>query len=684
MLKKGLCLALLAMIGLATGLVDPAAEALARTSAEAADLAEAARLRDERRWLDALAVYERLHAQQPDDDEIYRLRTLTLADLGGAEQAWRLYQDRPELFSAAERDRLEADRLARLVVWGALYAESEDTRLDEMQLAGQALQDYLNSLPPEQRASALRPRLDRIVALHAMERHTEVVAEYRALREEGVDIPAYALAKVGDSLLAERHPEEAVVVLEQAVAGMSDDFDSQLLLGYAYLESEDHERALAQIQALVDANEPWLHVEGARYDYPNWNRHVADTTLAMVLSYGDRLARAQQRLEELAAIAPNSADLQAKLGAIYSRRGWPQRALERQRMARTLEPRNLEARIGETESLLVLHRVDEARPMFAELLAGYPDHQHVQRLEEYWHKRLGSRWIVRAARGRTENGAVSTSPLGSRDADYSFYLESPLLADRWRLTAHIAETWIDDAETRVHNTRGGAGLLYAHDRLQVAVEVSQPFDNFSNRTSLSLSGDWRFQDTLNAYAGLYRADPQASLQARRFGITADSVEFGLQWTPSELGQLGVSFKHWDYDDDNRREALGLAGERRLLTHPHFQLTAIGDAYASRGSLDDAPYFNPSRDASWSAGLRAEHLVWRSYERDFRHRLTASAGQYWQEDFGTAGVPKLEYRHQWRFGMGRVLDYGVGWSRPVYDGERETYLNFDLEFRWGMW
>nr|CEH71237.1 hypothetical protein XACS582_5150004 [Xanthomonas citri pv. citri] len=29
-----------------------------------------------------------------------------------------------------------------------------------------------------------------------------------------------------------------------------------------------------------------------------------------------------------------------------------------------------------------------------------------------------------------------------------------------------------------------------------------------------------------------------------------------------------------------------------------------------------------------------------------------------------------------------MSYGVSWSRPVYDGQREQQLGLDLDFRWG--
>ncbi|MEL1264743.1 poly-beta-1,6 N-acetyl-D-glucosamine export porin PgaA [Pseudoxanthomonas putridarboris] len=668
----------------ATSTPSPDASRESVPTSRQASLDQAARLRDDRQWLAALAIYERLLAHRPADDDAYRLRTLTLADLGAADRAWQLYRDRPQAFSPEQRERLETDRLARLIVWGGLYAEDEATRLDEMRLAERLMGDYLASLAPEQRESALRPRLDRIIVLNTLEKHEQAVTEYRALLADGVQVPPYVLAKAGDSLLATQHPEDAIVALEQAVAAMPDEFDPQILLAYAYLEAEDHDRALALLRKLADANDPWPRAAGARLGHQNWRRFEADTNHAMMLSYGNRTAQAQQALEALAAIAPNNAGLQSRLGSVFIQRGWPERALQRQRIATTLDPRSIEARIGATEALLALDRVDQARPLHDELLRQFPANTHVQRLDRYWDAHLGWRGRAWAAAGRSdaEDGNVAASPLGNRDGEYGVYVESPLLGDRWRLTAQARDGWADFQGERVHGRYYGAGALYAHDRLSMEAQVLRPDDRYLDDTAVGLSAGWRFGDTLSASVAAFHADPEASLQARRSGIGADSWQASLAWTPSDLGQLGVRFKQWDYDDGNRRDEFGAYGQRRVFARPHLLIDVLGDAYASRGSRDDAPYFNPGRDRAVNAGVRIDHVAWRRYARHLRQRLEVTAGPYWQEGHGSAWVPRASYRHEWKFGVGQVLDYGISWSRPVYDGQREERLALDIEYRWG--
>src|SRR5690349_1887881 len=101
-------------IALATAAATcPVTSAFAVTRHETASdpLPEIERLRSQRQWLAALAHIERAQIQRPDDERLYRLQVLTLADLGGAERAWSLAEARPTLFSDAERQRLSSDRL---------------------------------------------------------------------------------------------------------------------------------------------------------------------------------------------------------------------------------------------------------------------------------------------------------------------------------------------------------------------------------------------------------------------------------------------------------------------------------------------------------------------------------------------------------------------------------------------
>lgn len=650
---------------------------------------EIERLRADRQWLAALSRIESAQAATPGDDRLYRLQVLTLADLGSAHRAWTLYQARPDLFDTAERKRLDSGRLARLAVWGSLYPEDEATRLDEMRSARDAFEQYRATQTPEQRQADLRTRFDELMLLNHLERHAEVVERYRALQAEGVEIPMYALSKVGASLLADKRPEEAATVLERVVREWPEDHDSQLQLAYAYSEGERFDDALAQLDKIKAAEPAWVRVNGAKQSVENWRHYDADSTQTMIRLYGEDTVGAQQRLEAMAAIGPDNPGVQTNLGVAYQKRGWTDRALQRFQMASTLEPTGVGARVGQVGAYLDHARVDLARPIHDELIANRPRDVQVRQMSESWDSRLGWQWLFSTASGRSDarGGGATASPLGTRDAVHRLEVRSPLINDRWRLTAHAQDAWADYPGDRVHDRRAGIGALYAYDRLSLGFGVDRATDRWldrGDRTGYYLDAGWRLNDAWRANASWYRQTPDASLQARGAGIDADALSLGLRWTPSERTSLGASAQQLRYSDDNRRSAVALNLDQRLYTSPHLLVAGLADLSASRASRRDAdvPYFNPSRDASLNLGVRLDHVAWRRYTRHFLQRLTATAGPYWQQGYGSAWVPQLRYEHEWRFGSGRTLNYGLNWSRPVYDGVREDRVAFDLSFRWG--
>lgn len=639
-----------------------------------------ARLRDEGRWLEALPLVQQELEQHPDDAGLYRLNTLLLADLGNAWKAWSLYQARPSAFEPAHAQRLESDYLARLVNWSRARAVDEDARLDEAEDAEARLREYLDRSGTAPAEASLRIRLDRLVLLNRLGRHEQLREEVQALQAEGQALPAYVAEPVGASLMAAGHPDEAIPFLEMATAVEPDNSQVRTELAYAYLESEQAGRALDYLRRWRDQEPAWGYADGARTPYQNWARYDADVALAMISAYSGQLPQAQQALEERVGIGPRNAGLQTSLGTVYHMRGWPTRALERHRIAHTLEPTEVGPRIGMVETLAALQRHDLARPLHDDLLARYPARPDVRRLHGEWVAERGWQLYAHIAGGRSR-GSDGTSPLGNEDRSWGLEVASPLLDDRWRGFAFLEQDRVDYDGTRVDPLWRGAGLRYAFDRLDAELWAGTPGDGIGG-TALGASLGWRLSDTWHIAAQAARNDRQASSQARAAGIAGDRIELKAAYAPHERAGLELAAGQLRYEDDNRRDFASATAWHRLATHPTWVLDGLGSAYASRGSREDAPYFNPSRDGSVELGLRLDQQLWRRYARHFRHRLTASLGRYWQEGYGSAAVPALEYRHEWQFGPGRVFEYGLSWSRPVYDGRRERHLGFEAGLRWG--
>lgn len=646
----------------------------------------ARQLRQSGRLTEALLQYEHVLAREPGNADAYRERVLTLADLGNSQLALELMRQRQPLFPLHERERIEGDRIARGVVWGATPPVDPAQPHAESAQALAELRRLQRDDPRKTTWEATRLRVDALLALNHLQRHQDVVDGYQALLDDAIDVPVYALTAVGDSLLALQRPADAIAVLDRVHAHDPQATQPRILLGYAWMERERFDVGLPYFESLAASQLAWPRVEGAKSGYENWDKYSADVNLALAHAFANDTAAAERELQALADVGPHNAGLQSTLGAVQAMRLRPEAAMQRYDMALTLDPDLRDARAGQADAWLALDRPDRARAAYDALRATYPNDARLDRLGTELDRYRGWQVRVNAGRGRSDPraGGTSASPLGSRDGAFGLRVESPLLGERWRIGVDARDDWADFQGERVRYRALGAGASYRYGRLGASAYVSRAQDDFDRgATGLDLRADWRWNDAWTSRVGYLRNDPDASLQARRSGITADSVVLGSTWTPSDYTYLDLRATRYRYEDGNRRDALGADLSQRLFSRPHLTVEGLLGGSTSRASRgDEVPYFNPERDASAAVGLRAEHITWRRYERAFRQRFEASVGPYWQQDFGTHWVPALGYRHIWDLATGSRLEYGIDWSRPVYDGNRENRVGFDMTYRWG--
>nr|WP_239692229.1 poly-beta-1,6 N-acetyl-D-glucosamine export porin PgaA [Xanthomonas floridensis] len=647
---------------------------------------QAEQLRGQQRYADALAIYERVLRVDPRDKGAYTMRALTLSDLGSAQLAAEAVWRHPDWFSQQERDRLENDRVARMIGWAGAEPIDAAHRYAETDQALVTMARIERSAPPQVASEATRLRVDRLIALNQRQRHRDVVAGYQALRAQGIDVPTYVLATVGDSLMGLRRPAEAEIVLRQALQHSSDDFNTQVLLGYALLEQERFDAALPLFERLAATQAPWPRRAGATSGYENWDRFSADIALATARSAANDNRHAERLLRERAAIGPDNAELQAALASIQARRGHTTQALQRNRVALTLDPHQKQARSGMVETQRDLDRLDLADAQFKTLRTEYPDDVGLQRLGASLQRQRGWQMHLSHAWGRSENDsrATSISPLGNHFGSTLLEAESPLLGERWRVGLRARDDWADFQDTRVRYRSFWLGTHYRYNRLDVSAYGGRALDDFDrDGTAWALDAGWRFSDAWYGSVAWRTRDPEASLQARRLGITADSIGATARWTPSDESRWELQARQLRYSDGNRRDQLDLSGSQRLWARPHVLVDGVFAASAGRAEDDRVvDYFNPRRSAGMAAGVRIEQIGWRRYDYAFRQRLEVTAGPTYQSGFGSQWVPAAAYRHLWSLGDGSALTYGVSWSRPVYDGRREHQLGLDLDFRWG--
>ena len=642
-------------------------------------------LRTQKAWLEALQLIERAYAENPGTVQLSRLRALTLADLGSFYQAWQELQKHPELYSPEETHRLKLGALARETAWAKFQYPDEKHDLDLAQAAERDYNAWLQTQPQLTTVETTTLRSDRLILSTRLRDYKTVATQYESMRALGQPVEAYALPAVGEAYRALRQPGKAVAVYDAALLAYPNDPTIEIERAYAMAENEDIAPAVDYLWRIREHNPAWVTLPGSKTPAESPFHMDAEVAYYMVRSFGNDLKGAQAGYEGMAEIAPANPQLQEAVGSVYLRRGWPTRGLQRFEMAETLDPNFLNARIGQVGALMALDRYDLARPIYNDLATRHAGVQHVTQLTQEWHRNTGWQmrtWFTTGRSSGHETGVAT--PYGDRDRTYGIEVATPLMNDRWRLFAYRDHSGNELDDGTVNDGWTGVGVHYVFNRVDLSASVGRS-DHFARDTELALDLRYRVNDIWTVYTGYARNDHDIPIQARMNAIRADSWMLGSTLTPSELSEWSVETGRTRFSDGNTRTQANSVVSHRLLTRTHFLIDGRASAYGSRNrGAANVPYFNPESDAGAGIGLRFDHLAWRRYTDSFRHVLQVDAGPYWQKNFGTHVVPSARYSHQWRFGNGWGFDYGVSWSKPVYDGHREQRVAFDASIFVGAW
>ncbi len=170
------------------------------------------------------------------------------------------------------------------------------------------------------------------------------------------------------------------------------------------------------------------------------------------------------------------------------------------------------------------------------------------------------------------------------------------------------------------------------------------------------------------------------LRARANGIEADHSEIGGAFhTRDYVWDARAAANRYDFTDGNRRESafatLGYAYD--LL--PEREQRIYIEGYRSHNTRDDAPYFNPSSDASLGLVHRTTFVIDSRYKRHV-DSLYLWVARYRQEGFGTKPRWGAKYEQDYDFDDDLALVFAVSLQRNVYDGEYENAFRGEVYVR----
>lgn len=635
--------------------------------------------RDERQWGKAVTVYRAGQRRFPSQNVFVLGHIMTLADAQLPQAALREARAHPGSVTPSQIRVLEGDVAAQLTRVASAPSRGEASRFE---LSDRALSLYEKLIPewmalgaPAQ-ADVQRAEVDRLQALHARRRMPDVITSYESLLAQGVNIPDYALADVGDAYLTMRQPERAAPLLRRAMAASANasvggaPLSVQTSLFYALMESGSFEEADAVLDAAVAAQPTWLYFKGNPTRQPNDLKLDADLVRANGDVYEGRTAEAQQRLDQMVNAAPGNARLWAARAQVYRARDLPRHAERDLKNAETESPRSIDVEIGQAETALDLQEWHQADLLRADVTARTPEDMSVQQLNREWAIHNMSEWRMSASRGVSTDSPV----MGSRDLNIDSVLYSPPIDENWRVFAGLGYSSGEFSEGSAHYRWMRSGAEWRSRNLTAQAEVSGNDFGYGLHTGGALSMSLDLDDHWQVGGAVALLSRETPLRALRQDITSNSLSAYLRWRGDEQREWTFSLSSSRFTDNNERIEANLVGRQRLVTSPNVKVDAVLELAATHNTLSNTLYFNPASDLAVLPALRLTHTLYRRYETQWDQQFFVGAGTYSQQNHGTGGVFTIGYGQRFRYND--VLDIGFNLSsttRP-YDGQRERDLS----------
>ncbi|MEO6226495.1 MAG: tetratricopeptide repeat protein [Thermomonas sp.] len=556
--------------------------------------------------------------------------------------------------SQGQDPSLVADQLAQRirVQEGEVSSESRTVALLAISREGAAL---ASTLDPNSGAWR-RVQADRLYALFLAQRYPDVVAVFRALEGQRAEPPSYVIAAIAEALAKTGQAGEAGQLLQGAVSANPADTAAAIRYAYSLADQGQHNTAIQYLDQWI-ANAP-----RQAPDMPAANAD-AQLVLARLQRWDERFDDAERTLAQVDASKAGES-LVVERAALQRQRARPRAAIEL-----IDHTGNRDAR-----ETLALAWMDLGRPDRAYAVLGMDGDADLQKRIELT---MRSRGAISARYGESRSAAIA-SPNGAQESSMSVRVDGPLLADGWRIGAHLADHRAQFRDATPVARYAGVRLGRTLTGGEAALEAGRSFDRFLPQAYAVLDSSVWTSDQLRLGARLGINDPESSLQARASGIGSDTAAISATYRHGERWRIDGGLQAAHFDDGNRRQSVSFGGEARIRAHAGTVTSAFASVYASANSLHDAAYFNPRRDASVEAGLvhgfRGFAKSWQS--------VRPSVVEYWQQGFGSHLVPRLGYAMRFGAGAGRWWQLDLAAARPVYDGRRETQGSIALGYGWG--
>jgi len=602
----------------------------------------------------AVKEYDAILAVYPNYRAAKKLKLMAMSALGASSQALGQARDDKELQT---------------------YIQG-NMAIDRMQW-GEFKQSLAQLEPLLQRRNAAGSRFDRIVVLVEDKQMQQAIAEYDKLKAKGVKPPYWVMDSVGSAYVYLEEWELALAVYEQELKTNPKLFNARVGKFYSLSELRRWDEAEKVLTAL---EKDVIPVKGR-------NRYTQEQQMEVVVAHGWFLIE-QNMLREADAYftdyynrAPANTEVRSGLAHTHYFRGWPRQALREFQAITSMESRDINPgpRVGHAQVLNALAYKEEARAMINNHRAKKPKDKHGIR--------VARELAVDEMRELDFGLSFESSSDGFHDF-YSFaeYRHPVSLYTNLLATVNYRKSSQNGILARFHRVGLGFDHIFNSDwYLREVVSINgTKGDEFGSQTMVKYTptDHWIVEAMYDSFT------IDVPLRARVAGITSDLASLDVTYRESEWREYGLGGSYSGFSDGNNRIAVTGRFEQGLYAKKDWRLRLIVDGYWGDNSLNNALYFNPSRDWSASATLMTEQTIWHRYEsmkgyydRGFIHRLYLTAGSYGQQGFKETFLGSVRYEQEIDFRDTHHLLWGVTAGRHSYDGLAVTNYSIDALYRW---
>ncbi len=635
-------------------------------------------------FFDAMSIYQDMLSNPKVHDKVVVRLVGTLRRLGMPFAAQKYIDANSRLFDNATRTSIEADKAAFKLRWGVRGYHKEDDTTD-VQEALDKIDVVIHTLASKRNDPVHNKRLqnayfDKIIALNALNRKSEVISLYQALKNVGVDIPFNILNIVGDAYLFEKKPKIAQKILIESLRKKPHYFKTKVLLFNAYSDGYDMHEALDLAEYMDKKELPKIWDRNHLHKMENPRK--SDTTLLRLLAYeySGYMNQAQDELEAFVAKAPLSEEYREALAKLYFYRGWYDKANQEYQILISNNPKNFDAKAGKILTALNQRRYKTAHKALQNLAAEYPKKKiGLKELYKTWNQHNKSAFTIESSFGRDP---AESNKGSSNTYNISANYYSPPVYYNWRPFVFTKFSHTEFNKRTLDNKRYGLGLEYKNHDLEATAKLAYNATEIEELAP-SIDATWHANDKLSLSGGYAYFSENSPLRGIMNGIRTDSFHTGLHYRTSEFSSTSLDYEMMDFTDNNRRDALSFRHLQRLIYGPYYNLDAQIWAGAMQNKKGDRIYYNPKQDAYISIEAKNIWNLYNLYTMNVTQSLGLELGSHWEKEYGSNMTGALSLAQQWQMNENFGFDFGYLRKRSSYDGEieyaGEVFLNLNGRF-----